>query len=75
MARSQVVSAPPGYTYFAPIWDTCTAIHRIICTRACNLPAYPNGRSGRWRFHSVLAALLLTGTKIAVGLWTGSLGT
>jgi len=37
-------------------------------------PTAGDGEKRSVAFYSVLAALLLTGTKIAVGLWTGSLG-
>jgi cation diffusion facilitator family transporter len=39
-----------------------------------HLPGLPDGEKRSVALYSVLAALLLTGTKIAVGLWTGSLG-
>jgi cation diffusion facilitator family transporter len=38
------------------------------------LLALPDSEKRSVALYSVLAALLLTGTKIAVGLWTGSLG-
>ena len=39
-----------------------------------HMPSLPDGEKRSVALYSVLAALLLTGTKVAVGLWTGSLG-